>query len=174
MFLGLGNLASIPLRAEHVNALGYSPEWILLLIAVIPPAGSIASTLVWGVLFDRINFIVLRIAIKVFFALSIVLFFQEEFYLQCLGSICFGVGQGGGSVAWNLWVTKFSPPDRTADYQSVHAFLTGVRGVCGPFAAYALWQAFSFQSVVWICAALIALSCVLLLPTIRFGARNAA
>lgn len=171
MLLGLGNLATIPLRAEHLIELDYNPDWVLVIIAVVPAAGSIASTMVWGRLFDRMNFIVLRISINLCFCLSIVLFFREAFYLQIIGSLLFGIGQGGGNVAWNLWVTKYSPPDRISDYQTVHAFLTGCRGVGGPLAAYAMYNAWSMGSVVWLCAGLIAVSCVLLLPVIRYGRR---
>lgn len=171
MILGLGNLASLPLRAEFLNGNAYDPDTILLLIAVIPTAGSIFSTLIWGRLFDAMNFIALRISINCFFAASLILFFQDSYTLQILGSICFGIGKGGGSVAWNLWVTKFAPEEQTGDYQSAHAFLTGCRGVVGPLAAYAVWAAFSLQTVVWICTAMVLLSCVLLLPVLKFGKR---
>ena len=171
MLLGLGNLASLPLRAEFLNVLTYDPDTILWLIAVIPTLGSILSTLMWGRLFDAINFIALRIAINLFFVASIVLFFQESYVLQIIGSVCFGIGRGGGSVAWNLWVTKFAREEQTGDYQSVHAFLTGCRGVLGPLAAYSVWAAFSMQTVVWICAAMVFASCLLLLPVIKYGRR---
>lgn len=172
MLLGLGNLATIPLRAEHLINLDYDPDWVLIIIAVIPAAGAIVSTLVWGRLFDRMNFIVLRICINLCFCFSLVLFFREALYLQVCGSLLFGIGQGGGNVAWNLWVTKYSPPDRISDYQTVHAFLTGCRGAGGPLAAYALWNAYSMDSVIWLCSGLIALSCLLLLPVISFGRRD--
>ena len=171
MILGLGNLASLPLRAEFLNGNAYDPDTILLLIAVIPTAGSIFSTLIWGRLFDAMNFIALRISINCFFAASLILFFQDSYTLQILGSMCFGIGKGGGNVAWNLWVTKFAPEEQTGDYQSVHAFLTGCRGVVGPLAAYAVWAAFSLQTVVWICTAMVFLSCVLLLPVLKYGKR---
>ena len=172
MFLGLGNLACLPLRAEYLNDLSYNPDEILLLIAVIPIAGSIFSTLIWGRLFDAMNFIVLRITINAFFVGSLIFFFQESYYLQLLGSICFGIGKGGGNVAWSLWVTKFAPEHRTGDYQMVHAFLTGVRGVCGPLAAYWLLREAGMDSVVWICTAMVATSCFLLIPVIKFGRRG--
>ena len=171
MLLGLGNLASLPLRAEFLNGKAYDPDSILWLIAVIPTLGSIVSTLIWGRLFDAINFIALRMTINLFFVASIVLFFQDSYVLQIIGSVCFGVGRGGGSVAWNLWVTKFASEEQTGDYQSVHAFLTGCRGVLGPLAAYAVWAAFSMQTVVWICASMVFVSCILLLPVLKYGKR---
>ncbi|NDF01570.1 MAG: hypothetical protein EB034_25395, partial [Verrucomicrobia bacterium] len=48
---------------------------------------------------------------------------------MALGAVIFGVSNAGGDVAWSLWVTKFAPPERVADYMSVHTFFTGVRGV---------------------------------------------
>ena len=45
------------------------------------------------------------------------------------GAIIFGISYGGGDVAWSLWVTKFAPPERVADYMSIHTFLTGARGI---------------------------------------------
>ncbi len=171
MILGFGNLATIPMRTEHLIGLEYDPDWILIIVAVIPAVGSIFSTMIWGRLFDRMNFILLRICINIFFALSIFLFFSDALWMQCLGSICFGCGVGGGNVAWNLWVTKFSTPERTTDYQTVHGFLTGMRGVTGPIVAYALWINFNMDTVVWMCGAMVVGSCFLLIPVIKHGNR---
>lgn len=55
-----------------------------------------------------------------------------------LGAVIFGVANAGGDVAWSLWVTKFAPPERVADYMSVHTFFTGVRGVAAPLIAFHL------------------------------------
>ena len=48
------------------------------------------------------------------------------------------IGNGGGDVAWGLWVTKFAPPEQVADDMSVHTFFTGLRGVLAPVAAFQL------------------------------------
>lgn len=49
-----------------------------------------------------------------------------------------GVAMGGGTLSWNLWVTKFAPQERTAAYMSVHTFLTGIRGFAAPFMGFYL------------------------------------
>jgi hypothetical protein len=76
------------------------------------------------------NFFVLRITLNLGFALGAVSFFVGGTMPWLVGgAIFFGVSNSGADVAWSLWVTKFAPPDRVADYMSVHTFFTGVRGV---------------------------------------------
>ena len=69
-------------------------------------------------------------------------------------AIIFGISNAGGDVAWSLWVTKFAPPNRVADYMSVHTFFTGVRGV-----------------MAGVSAALIVAASLLLLPELKYGRR---
>jgi hypothetical protein len=85
------------------------------------------------------------------------------------GAIIYGVATAGGDVAWSLWVTKLAPPDRVADYMSVHTFFTGLRGVFAPTAAFALIGALSVQALGWISAGLILLASLLLLPEVRLA-----
>lgn len=144
MLLGFGNLSTVPLRVEHVAAPesgnAYSAALVLVLTTVIPQAAMLVSTLIWGRLFDRMNFLVLRISLNLVFMSSIILFFTSHLWLQVAGSVLFGVGLGGGAIQWNLWVTRYAPGRRTADYMAVHTFLTGTRGILAPFLAYALLE----------------------------------
>jgi MFS family permease len=188
MLMGFANLATIPLRAEYVSSpeygLAYSPDRTLVLVLVIPVAGQLASMLIWGRLFDVANFLLLRIAINVSFGLSIAFFFAPSFPLQIIGSSLFGIAAGGGAVAWAMWVTKYSPPEKTADFMAVHTFLTGLRGVAGPVLAFhALdWKPIkatgaylgmdSAQTAAWICIGLITVSILLLVPIIHTGKRS--
>lgn len=176
MFLGLGNLACLPLRMEYVISQGHGAAYILFVCDVLPPFMAIFSALIWGRLFDRMNFIILRLCINVFFVLSILLFFSPYMGMQIMASCFFGIALGGGTIAWSLWVTKFSPPDQIADYQSVHSFLTGTRSIFGPMLAYAVWTQtdISMIHISYVCAALVIFSCILLLPVIRFGCRAEA
>ena len=173
MLIGLANLSTIPLRTEYlgnpVYGQNYDSGTILLIVSVTADCLTLASMMMWGRLFDRMNFLVLRIIINVAFGLSIVLFFIPNIWAQIAGSIFFGIGRGGGSVAWNLWVTKFAPPEETADYMSVHTFLTGIRGLLGP--QIALWTAahLSLHAASWSATALIVISCVMLVPMIKYG-----
>ena len=93
-----------------------------------------------------------------------------------VAAILFGISNAGADVAWSLWVTKFAPPERVADYMSVHTFFTGVRGVLAPLAAFFLIASLPLSYAGWICAGLIAVGTALLIPEIKSGksARPAA
>lgn len=140
MMLGFGNLATVPLRTEYVASgdygFAYPASVVLVLTVVLPQAAALVAAPVWGRVFDRIDFLQLRIGINLTFASSILLFFGPALWMQVVGGLLFGAAQGGGLVAWNLWVTKYAPPGRTADYMGVHTFLTGIRGIVAPMLAY--------------------------------------
>jgi len=165
MLLGFGNLSTIPLRMEYVasaeSGLAYSAQHVLYLLVVIPQAMALVGSVVWGRLFDRFDFLVLRIALNAVFMSSIVLFFTPSLPLQVAGSLLYGMGMGGGAVQWNLWVTRYAPRGRTADYMAVHTFLTGVRGLVAPFLAYALLARLSLFVAVWFGVALLGAATVM-------------
>jgi MFS family permease len=168
MLLGFGNLASWPLRTEYIASgkygFAYTPQSVLILTVVIPLAVTLVATPLWGRFFDQADFVRVRLSINIVFMLSIVFFFQQSLPSQVLGAVMLGLGRGGGLVAWNLWVTKYAPPDRTADYMSVHTFLTGTRGIVAPLLAYALLEPLSLITVTHVSLALITLASLLLLP----------
>ncbi len=190
MLMGFANLATIPLRAEYVSApaygLAYSPGRTLLLVMVIPVAAQLVSMLIWGKLFDVANFLLVRLGINTAFGLSIALFFVPNFTVQVIAATMFGIGAGGGAIAWAMWVTKYSPPERTADFMAVHTFLTGCRGVVGPVLAFhaldwrpvqGLGEALGLnaaQVAAWLCVGLVAVSCLMLTPIIHTGRRSNA
>jgi MFS family permease len=165
MLLGFGNLSVIPLRMEYVassqSGLAYSARDVLFLTVVIPQATALVASVIWGRLFDRVDFLVLRVALNVVFMSSIVLFFLPALSHQVLGSLVYGIGVGGGAVQWNLWVTKYAPRGRTADYMAVHTFLTGIRGLVAPFLAYALLAGFSLSVAIWYCQVMLGASTVM-------------
>jgi hypothetical protein len=72
-------------------------------------------------------------------------------------------------VAWSLWVTKFAPPERVADYMSVHTFFTGIRGVAAPLAAFYFADRLSLGAMAGVSAGLIVISILLMLPEVKFG-----
>ena len=84
-------------------------------------------------------------------------------------AIVFGISNAGGDVAWSLWVTKFAPPGRVADYMSVHTFLTGVRGVLAPMVAFHFAAKLSLGMMAAFSSALIVLATLLLVPEIKWG-----
>lgn len=169
MLMGLGNLITIPLRVEYmanprfgVNA---SNAEIALAIAVIPYIARLLTTHLWGFLFDRLNFVIVRTLLNACFLVSILVFFHtESVWMLGLAGAFFGVASAGGNIAWNLWVTKLAPSERVAGYMSVHTFTTGLRGVAAPFIGFYLITHFTPAFSAWISAGLIFLSIVLLVP----------
>jgi len=85
------------------------------------------------------------------------------------GAILFGISNAGADVAWSLWVTKFAPPERVADYMSVHTFFTGLRGLAAPLTAFYLVSRLQPQLLGWISIGLIVIACSFLVPEIKFG-----
>lgn len=174
MFMGFANLMMFPMRVEYLAnpryGLALSVTMIALLTGVIPNCARLVLSPIWGWLFDRMNFFILRVILNAGFALGILTFFlsQDTFGLV-LGGIVFGVSLAGGDVAWSLWVTKFAPPERVADYMSVHTFFTGVRGVLAPLLAFHLLGHISIGTLGWISTGLIVAASLLLLPEIKFG-----
>jgi len=186
MFLGFATLMMLPLRVEYLanpahgvtrqGALLTAAE-IALLTGVIPNLARLLLNPLWGWLFDRMNFFVLRITLNLGFALGALSFFVGgTMPWLVLGAIFFGVSNSGADLAWSLWVTKFAPPERVADYMSVHTFFTGVRGVIAPLVAFHLIAGLPLHLAGWICAGLILIGTALLVPEIKAGkgARKAA
>jgi len=169
--LGLANLATLPLRIEFVASgnygMSYSPALTLVLMQIVPQIANLISMLIWGKLFDKLKFPILRIAINTFFVFSILLFFIPNLACQVAGSFVFGIATGGGFIAWNLWVTKIAPHDKTADYMSVHTCLCGFRGIIAPFLAYHFLNGLGIYSIAWVCTGLIIIATIMFIPTIK-------
>lgn len=178
MLIGLANLATLPLRTEYIALSRYGMEYgsgmIVLIVTIIPELIRMPAVLLWGRIFDTMNFITVRMLMNAFFASSIIFFFIPSLTFQLIGSVIFGLATGGGEVAWNLWVTKFAPPNRTAEYMSVHTFLTGVRGTVGPILGLYLVVHFNIQYVAWSSVGLILAATAILGLLLRsnYGARR--
>lgn len=143
---------------------------IALYTLVVPNLARLLMSPVWGRLFDRMNFFVLRCALNLGFALGIAAFFTSNTTPGLvLGAVVYGVSTAGGDVAWSLWTTKVAPPDRVADYMAVHTFLTGVRGVLAPMAAFWAVERLAPSQMGWAAALMIVAATALLLPEIRRG-----
>ncbi len=141
MLMGFGNLVMFPLRVEYLAneryGLHLAATEIALFTVIIPNAARLAFTRVWGKLFDRMNFFTLRILLNTGFMLGILSFFTGGGTAGLwAGALLFGIANAGADLAWSLWVTKVAPPERVTDYMAVHTFLTGVRGLVAPFAAF--------------------------------------
>jgi len=179
MFLGFALLMMAPLRVEYLANPRYGVKWhgevltaatVALLTGVIPNLARLAFNPVWGWLFDKMNFFVLRITLNLGFMAGIVSFFATGSVTGLvIGAILFGIANGGGDVAWGLWVTKFAPNDRVADYMAVHTFFTGVRGVAAPAVAFYVVSDVPLNVLGWISVGLIIVGSLFLVPEIGFG-----
>jgi predicted MFS family arabinose efflux permease len=174
MFMGFANLMMLPLRVEYLAnpryALALRPDMIALLTGVVPNLARLVMSPVWGWLFDRMNFFVMRMTLNVGFAIGIISFFASDTTMGfVLAAVTFGVATAGGDVAWTLWVTKVAPPERVADYMSVHTFFTGVRGLIAPLVGFALVAHWSMTTMGWFSAASIIVGSLFLLPDAMKG-----
>ena len=169
MLLGFGNLMMIPLRIEYLAhekyGLLYSAFEVALLVSVIPNIARVLLSGYWGKLFDRMNFFALRVWINFGFMIGIASFFLSDSIIGLVaGSILYGVSNAGGEIAWNLWVTKFAPPNRVASYMSVHVFLTGIRGVIAPVVGFYLIDEVSLATLTGVSLLLMLIASALLIP----------
>lgn len=176
MLMGVGNLIMLPLRVELLARPQLSGIWtaaqIALLTAVIPNVARVCTSRFWGWAFDRMDFFTLRGVLNGGFALAILAFFSgDSFAWMVVGAVLYGIAGAGGDVVWSLWVTKLAAPEKVADYMSVHTLLTGIRGVLAPVMAFHAINRFSFETIGWCCALLIALANLVLWPEMRFRSR---
>lgn len=166
--MGVGNLMTLPMRVEYVASgdygMFYSPARVIILTQVIPQAAMLVTMLFSGKLFDKLNFISLRIVINFVLIAGIALYFTTSFPLQIIGNILFGLALGFGFVTWNLWVTKIAPHEHIADYMSVHTFLAGLRGLAAPFIAYYLIAKLTPVAIAYVGMGSIIVGTLLLLP----------
>ncbi len=169
MLMGLGNLLMLTLRVEYlanpIYGVKLTPGEVAFYVGVLPNVARIVMSSVWGTLFDKINFFTMRILINVSFAIGTMVFFLgNDLGAIAAGALIYGAATAGGDIAWNLWIAKFAPPDRVTHYMSFHAFLTGVRGLIAPLAAFQLITVLSFPQCTAISVALILSASLWLLP----------
>jgi Major Facilitator Superfamily len=178
MLMGFGNLMLLPLRIEYLAEPQYGiaadAATITLLTVTVPSVVRFVITPLFGRMFDRISFFAARILTNLLFAGYVLAFFSGTSDVALwIGAITLGVAIGGGDLMWMLWVTKFAPPDRVADYMGLHTFFTGVRAVSAPLLAFAVVERFSLGWVAFIAAALMVVSSAVLVPEARAERRAA-
>lgn len=165
MLLGLGNLITMPIRVEYLANPDFNinadNKTIAFLLMVVPAVARVASTKIWGRVFDKLHFITTRNLLNAFFLLGIGLFFfSTNIWLLTLSMVFCGMAMGGGKIIWSLWVTKIAPDEKASSYMSVHMALTGLRGSLGPFIGYWILSRSESPSVTWV--AMVGLSLVAL------------
>ena len=163
MILGFANLSLLPLRVEILANPTYgfnlANSEIIFITVVVFALARIVGLKVFGLFFERINFLTYRILINVLLFLAILCYFNfSSVWIIGLGSALFGFGMGGGNLAWNLWVTRIAPDERVSAYMSIHMGLTGIRGVLSPILAYSLLPLLAPQTLSWISLSLLTIS----------------
>ena len=175
--MGFANLMMLPLRVEYLGNPKYQQHagvaTVALLTGVVPNLARLVMSPIWGYLFDHMNFFALRVTLNIGFAIGILTFFMTG---TMPGMICaaivFGISNAGGDVAWSLWVTKFAPAERVADYMSIHTCFTGIRGVLAPLMGFYLVTRLSMGTLALFSSALIGIATLLLVPEIKFAGRG--
>ena len=172
--MGFANLWILPLRVDYLTSSAYGIEgsalFVATLITIIPDLMRAFSAPLLAKLFDRINFIVLRMILNVIFALGVGLFFlTKDPWVIGLASALIGIAFGGGTVAWGLWVTKYAPPGKVGAYMSVHVFLTGIRGTLGPLIGFWTVQQIGAPAIGLVSFAMMITATLMLIPEIKHG-----
>ncbi len=172
--MGFANLWVLPLRIDYITSSVYGIEgsalFVATIITIVPDFMRAFSAPLLAKLFDRINFVILRMIINVLFASGILLFFlTRDPIVIGLGSALIGIAFGGGTVAWSLWVTKYAPPGKVAAYMSVHVFLTGVRGTLGPLIGFWTVQRIGPTAIGMVSFAMMMVATLMLIPEIKRG-----
>jgi predicted MFS family arabinose efflux permease len=122
----------------------------------------------FGIVFDRLSFFASRIAVNLLFALYVAAFFTGTSTAGLLvGAVVLGIASAGGDLMWSLWVIKFAPPDRVADYMGLHTFFTGVRAVLAPLIAFVVVEHVPLTAVAIAAAVMMVLAALVLVPEAR-------
>lgn len=174
---GAANLSLLPQRFEYVSQEQYgfmlSPVKVAVIVGVIPEIVRMIMVIPMGWFFDKMNFILFRILINMVFIAYMLLYFHASSELMLIGgSVLLGVSFAGGSISWNLWVTKYASPAETTQYMAMHTFFNGVRGIISPYLGYWLAADISIPNSANVGAALMLVANLLLLPLLKQGAPN--
>jgi len=174
--MGFANLWTLPLRVDYITATEWGIEgsaiFVAMIITIIPETIRMILIPFWATLFDKMNFVVLRMILNLLFGLGVLLFFiTSNPWMIGFGSAMIGAAFAGGSIAWNLWVTKYAPPGKTGAYMSVHVCLTGIRGTIGPILGYWTVSLIGAQKIGVLSFAMMILATLMLIPEIKHGYR---
>jgi MFS family permease len=172
MLMGFGNLMLLPLRVEYLANPQYgiaaNAATIAVITVVVPSIARLLSMPLFGWIFDRMSFFASRILVNVLFAVYVAAFFTGTSMTGLLvGAVVLGIASAGGDLMWNLWVTKFAPAGRTADYMGLHTFFTGIRAVLAPVVGFAILGRVSLGAAAVVAATLMVASAAVLVPEAR-------
>jgi hypothetical protein len=172
MLLGLGNLIGWSLFVEYIGnpryGYGFGADEVGLITSTIPMLAFIVCVVPWGSIFDRMPFYRVRATVNLFFLAGILIYYLGGNMLGlCIGIALHGVARAGGNIIWSLWTTRFAPADKVIEYQSVHSFLTGVRGVFAPLIAFTAANYLGPAWVAWASAILILAATLMTWPELK-------
>ncbi len=112
---------------------------------------------IWSRLMDRYHSVQFHIVHTCVFVLTLLVFLgaatSGHSVLLWPAAVLLGITYAGGSISWNLGHHDFASATAATQYMSVHATLTGVRGVLAPLTGVALYQMLEASSPgngVWI------------------------
>ena len=176
---GFGSLLVAPLRILFLTEPQYGFDLpavqVAFIAGTVPDIMRLIFTPIWANLFDRYNFVAVRVGLNLFTIAGIVLFFQfHSVPLVVIGSAFMGAFNAGGLLAWNLWVTRFADRERTAAYMSVHTFATGMRMILGATIGIRIASQEGAPLVAWIATGFVVIGTLALLPLGRSEKRFSA
>lgn len=180
MLIGLGNLTAWSLFVEFVSnpeyGFGFAAKKTGFITGTVPMVAYILTVIPWGRFFDKMPFYRLRALVNLFFFVGVLFYYLGgSVTTLCIGIALHGIARPGGQIIWMLWTSRFATEDRLSEYQSVHSFLTGVRGVLAPFLAYACLQHLGPIAVAVVSSVLILAGTLLIAPEVadeyRSGSR---
>lgn len=177
LFTGLANLMTISIIAAVVTTrLDFGHAWgfwvSTALLVAIPQLAILGSLGRWGGLFDRVGVLGFRVINVMCWTTSILLamfatmvtensamvgagFLPLAVVLFAGRGIFYGLGRGGGALAWHIGHLHFAHPEKAEIYMGIHVSLTGLRGIVAPIGGVLLWQAVGWP--VWVVALAFAL-----------------
>ena len=172
--MGFANLWVQPLRVDYITSETYgiqgSAFFVAMITTVIPDSMRVIFIPLWARLFDRMNFITLRMILNTLFGVGVATYFiTKEPVIIALGSALIGISFAGGSIAWGLWVTKYAPPGKAAAYMSVHVTLTGIRGAIGPIIGFWAVSHIGVINIGLLSCAMMLFATILLIPEIKLS-----
>ena len=172
MLLGLGNLIGWSLFVEYISnpryGFDFDADKVGLITSTIPMLAFIVCVVPWGSIFDRMPFYRVRATVNLFFLVGILVYYLGGGMAGlCIGIAIHGIARAGGNIIWSLWTTRFAPADKVIEFQSVHSFLTGVRGVLAPLIAFTAANYLSPAWVAWASGALIVVATLITFPELK-------
>jgi len=172
LMTGMSNLMTIAIVVQIVTQDLMLGEgwgfWISAgVIETIPRLVMLGSIGRWGKLFDRVGVVRFRVVNVICWNLSIVFgliatlvsvssdqlgasFLPLAVGFFALRGICYGLGRGGGALAWYLGHLHFAKPEKAELYMGIHVSLTGLRGLIAPLLGMWLYQIMGWP--VWMVA----------------------